>query len=111
VLAAAAFLASSAVLATQREGALYRSFTSWHLYPPACLILASLCGAVQYHVVNVFDRRGSEHEFVFGISATFWVTCYAAWRFGIQWVARKEPRRYKPLPVRTRHSSACACCG
>ncbi len=32
--------------------------------------------AVQYHVVNVFDKRGHEFEFVCGISAAFWATCY-----------------------------------
>ena len=31
---------------------------------------------VQYHVVNVFDKRGHEFEFVCGISAAFWLTCY-----------------------------------
>jgi hypothetical protein len=42
------------------------------------LVVVVYVAAVEYHVVNVFDKRGHELEFVCGTSALFWATCYSA---------------------------------
>ena len=46
------------------------------------LILSPMClfMTVQYHVVNVFDKRGHERAFTNGIIAAFWATCYGVLR-------------------------------